>query len=694
MRVHCLFVVPILLFACGRQEPAAAPADVPSRVSLARAATCESLTRAVQDTAVRQMRSQMDAWKGTLPAAGPVATAGAATPQASGPPTSYSTTHLQVAGVDEADFVKNDGARIFVLSGRKLFAATSWPPQDLAVAGKLEIEGWPSTMFLEGNQVVVFSSIWTVPPGGGAGVGGASIAPCPSNGCFSGWSTTKITVVDVSRLSAPAVSSELYLPGYSAGARRVGSSVRLVLGDQIRWPEAIRWWPPYDPSLYQHPDKLVAAIVALEEANEAAIRAAPLESWFPKGERKLPDGTVVDVGYRCTDFYLSNAPERLGLVTIATLDLAHPEAGVSRASIVGEPGVLYATPERLYLASPHWWWWPMAGQREWTYLHAFDIADPAGAAYIGSGAVEGSVGDQFAMDEHDGYLRVATSTSRYSVDPSHPQSFRFEPGSRLSVLAPQPDPHGGSNLALVGAIASLSDGERLMATRFVGDRGYAVTFRYVDPLVTLDLSDPAHPRKVAELTIPGFSTYLEPIDENHLLSIGVELPVDSAGRTQWGKRSLQLSVFDVTDPAKPTRTAQALVGTAWASSEAMWDHHAFNWYRPDRAKPGILAIPFSDWIQAAPGTPWWTSFVSDVRMFSVDAARISPLGSLSMGDVYVQQGSGDWTWWYRPWVRRSVLATDQSGNTFVYAVADAGVRTAPLLHPDAPLATALFPRTP
>jgi len=694
MRVNHLFAVPILLFSCGRQEPVP-PARISERVRLARAASCESLTRSVQDTAVRQMRSQLDGSKGTAPAPGPVPAAAGATPQPSGQPASYSTTNTQVAGVDEADFVKNDGTRIFVLSGRNLFAATSWPPQDLAVAGKLEIEGWPSTMFLEGNQVVVFSSIWTVPPGGSAGAAGATVAACPSHGCFWGWSTTKITVVDVSNLSAPAVASELYLPGYSAGARRVGSSVRLVLGDQVRWPEAIRWWLPYDPSLDQHPDELAAAIVALEDANEAVIRATPLESWFPKGERKLPDGTLIDVGYRCTDFYLSNAPERLGLVTITTLDLAHPEAGVSRASIVGEPGVLYATAERLYLASRHWWWWPMAGQRDWTYLHAFDIADPASAGYIGSGGVEGSVGDQFAMDEHAGYLRVATSTSRYSVDPANPRSFRFEIGSRLSVLAPQPDPDGGNTLALVGGIAPIVGGERLMATRFVGDRGYAVTFRNVDPLVTLDLSDPAHPRKVAELTIPGFSTYLEPIDENHLLSIGVELPLDSAGRIDWSKRSLQLSLFDVTDAAKPIRSAQALVGTAWSWSEAIWDHHAFNWYRPDPAKPGILAIPFSDWNQPAPGTQWWTGFVSDVRMFSVDAAAgISPLGSLSLGDVYVQQGSGDWTWWYRPWVRRSVLATDQAGNAFVYAVSDAGVRAAPLLHLDAPLATALFTRTP
>src|SRR5438445_9226874 len=169
MRVPCLFVPSILRAACHEGGQPAAPVGIQGRVSLARAASCASLTRSVQDTAVRQMRSQMDAWKDASAAATPAVAAGGATPQASGPPASYSTTNTQVAGVDEADFVKNDGTRIFVLSGRNLFTATSWPPQDLAFAGKLAIEGWPSTMFLEGDQVVVFSSTWTVPPGDRAG---------------------------------------------------------------------------------------------------------------------------------------------------------------------------------------------------------------------------------------------------------------------------------------------------------------------------------------------------------------------------------------------------------------------------------------------------------------------------------------------------------------------------------------------
>ena len=669
----------IALVAACSKGPFALPADIQTHVALTRASSCSALSQTIQDTAVREMRSQLDGMGGIAAAGSGLP---AATPAPSAPPASYTTTNTQVEGVDEADFVKNDGTRILVLSGHTLFAAKSWPPQDLSLAGKLEIEGWPSSMFLDGDQVVIFSGVWA-----GTGLDAtctASLLPCP----FAAASTTKITVVDVSDLAAPAVRSEIYLPGFSAGARRVGGSVRLVLSDSVRWPEGVLWWVPYQPAIYQDKSKLAAAIDALEDRNEAVIRSTPVEKWFPLGQRKLDDGTLVDVGYQCTDFYLSNAPEKLGLVTVATLDLAHPEAGVSRASIVGEPGTLYATRDHLYLATPHWWWWRISGQRDYTYIHEFDISG-ASAKYLGSGGVEGLVGDQFAMDEQDGFLRVATTTERFEEDAPH--SFHGIFSTRLSVLAPD----GAGKLSLAGEIAPIVDGERLMAMRFVGGKGYAVTFRSVDPLVTLDLSDPIHPKKVAELTLTGFSTYLEVIDDDHLLAIGEELPLDSGGHVDFNHRAVELSLFDVSDLAKPVRTAQALVGTAYAWSEALWDHHAFNWYRPDPARPGLLAIPFSDWIQPVGAQPWWDNFVSDVRVFSVDpAGSIAAAGSLGMSDVYIQEGSGSWTWFYRPWVRRSVMATDDAGNTFVYAVSDAGVRVAPLLNLASPLGTALFPARP
>ncbi len=678
----------LALLACAKQKAAhpagEVPAPVQKSVALQRAASCQDLTQNVQDAAVRQMRLQLEDQKSNNDWGGPMYAGGGATPSAAGAPSSYSTTNTQVAGVDEADFVKNDGTRIFVLSGTRLFTAKSWPPADLAVAGKLDLEGWPGSMFLDQNQVAVISSIWAQPTGGGSfSPNGGGVC---GFGAMCGWgsTTTKITVVDVSDLSNPKVTSEVYLPGSPQGARRVGSSVRLVLSDNVRWPDQLRWWPDYDPAVYQDKAKLAQAIDTLENTNEALIRATPLSQWFPDGKRKLPDGTVLELGYQCSDFYVANSPERLGLVTIATLDLSHLDRGVGRSSIVGEAGVLYATQAHLYVASRHWWWWASEGQRDWTYVHEFDLSSPDRAGYLGSGGVEGTVGDSFAMDEKKGFLRIATSTSTWTRDPKG--GFHGDAGSRLAVLAPA----AGGVLELVGELPELVKGERLTAMRFLGDRGFAVTFRNVDPLATLDLSDPTHPRKVAELTLPGFSTFLQPIDSTHLLAIGEDVPLDTAGHPDWSKRVVSLSLFDIGDLAQPRRTAQSLIGTSSAYSEALWDHHAFNWYRPDPAKPGLLAIPFSDWKNT---TPWYDGFISDVRVYSVDpAGSIAAVGALGMNELYIQQGSGDWSWFYRPWVRRSVMATDQQGSTFVYAVSDAGLRAAALDHLDTPLATALFPR--
>src|SRR5207248_2846550 len=133
-------------------------------------------------------------------------------------------------------------------------------------------------------------------------------------------------------------------------------------------------------------------------------------------------------------------------------------------------------------------------------------------------------------------------------------------------------------------------------------------------------------------------------------------PPDANGHVDWSKRALQLSLFDVSDLQHPVRTAALSIGTMNAWSEALYDHHAFNWY----GARNLLAIPFSDWLQWGTSSYWYDQFVSDVRIFKVDKGGIAPVGSLGMDDIYIKQGNGQWTYWYEPWVRRSVLATDQA----------------------------------
>jgi len=380
----------------------------------------------------------------------------------------------------------------------------------------------------------------------------------------------------------------------------------------------------------------------------------------------LPDGTRVEVPYRCTDFRRPSGAAALGLLTVATLDLDDVTAPVTRTSIVARADHVYASASALYVANQHWWWWPEEGQEDWTYVHKFDLTQPGEATYVASGAVEGAILNQFSMDESQGYFRVATTRSRRVSDPGF-WGGRLESTNRVAVLAER-----AGRLELVGKTDDLAKGERIFSARFLGDRGFLVTFRQIDPLFVLDLADPSNPHAVGELKVPGVSTYLHPVDANTLLAVGTS-----------ETREVQLSLFDVSDMANPVRRDALTIGSYGGSSEAQYDHKAFNYF-PARK---LLAIPFFDWSSTYGGSDYWTGFTSDLRVYEVGAQSIVPKGSLGMSDLYARGGSGynAWNWRWNPGVRRSVMADD-----FVYAISDAGIRSANVSAMSSPLRTVLF----
>jgi uncharacterized secreted protein with C-terminal beta-propeller domain len=296
--------------------------------------------------------------------------------------------------------------------------------------------------------------------------------------------------------------------------------------------------------------------------------------------------------------------------------------------------------------------------------------------------------DQFSMDEHDGAFRVATTIQRRVPDTMNPMNpwGAIELTNRVSVLAQQ-----GGALELVGESEELAPGERITSSRFAGTVGYVVTFRNVDPLFVFDLSNPARPRKVGELKIPGFSTYIHPLDAGHLLTIGVYQPEpDPSGRVAWQRRRIQLTMFDVTNPGAPRQTHVTLLGSAYGWSEAQSEHKAFNYFRERK----LLAIPFSDYAPAYGGS-YWDYFVSELRVFDVDVVNgITPRGSVDMKELYMKANRYDWSWSYSPWVRRSVMASDAQGNDFVYAISDRGIRAANARALTTPLRDAEFPPPP
>lgn len=683
-----------LISACGTDK-VPPPPGVVNRVALQAfngANACQDLETYLEDTAVMQMRTQLEAERDGVPSWGwwgwfggpergvadsafPSANAagGAAPPQAA--PTDYTTTNNQVAGVDEADFVKNDGTRIFAVSGNTLHAVKSWPADQLAVQGTLELEGYPRELFLDGtDKAVVFSSIYTWYPLSSAG--GVN---CLNLNCgYSYANTVKVTEVDVSDMAHLRVTKETYLPGHYTSARKVGTSVRLVLSDEFNFPPGFKWGPDWQEGLWNDKAALKAAYNKVIAQNETLIRNQTLAEWVPAAKIKV-GAQVTLVPHACDAFRKVNAPTRLGQVSVVTLDLA--ASSIDRTSILAEPGEIYASQANLYVATRHWWWWPAPGQRDTTYVHKFDISQPSAAVYVASGSVDGYIVDQFSMDEAaSGHFRMVTTIQTRVPDTQNPQNWwgTMQTTNRLSVLG-----ENAGYLDVVGQSPDLAEGERVMSSRMIGDKGFVVTFRQVDPLFTFDLSDPTNPRKLGELKVPGFSTYLHPLDANHLLTIGTYIPDPANGQTNWSARALQLAIFDVTDMAHPVQTHTQLVGTAYGWSEAASEHKAFNYFGAKK----LLAIPFADWSPVyTSGNDYWSSFTSDLRVFSVDALTgFTQKGAVSMSDLYSVYQYDNWTYYWQPSVRRSVMADD-----FVYAISDSGIRVANIANLAAPLATARF----
>jgi hypothetical protein len=203
-----------------------------------------------------------------------------------------------------------------------------------------------------------------------------------------------------------------------------------------------------------------------------------------------------------------------------------------------------------------------------------------------SGSVAGRVLNQYSMSEFEGHLRVATTIdAEFFFDPVFGVGEQTDPVNNVYVLG-EAEGEEGTVLATVGSVEDIAPGETIQSARFDGPKGYLVTFEQIDPLFTLDLADPANPAVVGEWQGPGFSTFMVPMGEDHVLAVGQYVPPPGEFGT-WG---VQLSIFDVSDFANPTQLSNVVLGGDRGSySEALWNPKAFTYF----AEEGLVALPLS-----------------------------------------------------------------------------------------------------
>jgi uncharacterized secreted protein with C-terminal beta-propeller domain len=474
---------------------------------------------------------------------------------------SYSETNVQTAGVDEPDIVKTDGQRLIVLSDQRLMVfdvSTDRP----ALLGTLRLEGvWPRDLLFLGDRALVLGE-------GQLGAGASSRLAVPDHGY--GGAVSALVEIDLTDPSAPRVARRLLVDGRYLSARMHDGVARIVVSS---YPTGLDFTYPEGGGLRGERDAL--------ERNREVIRSSTLENWVPYFVVENEAGGVEAEG-SLLDCDTARHPQEfsgLGMLTVLTFDLAEGLTGDVRDGSVGvlaDGETVYASTEALYVATQRWMDWTAIREeraddlREGhvTQIHRFDISGGGPAEYRATGEVPGWLLNQFSMDEFEGHLRVASTDA--------PPDFGGPSESMVTVLADR-----DGVLEQIGQVTGLGIDERIYAVRFMGDLGYVVTFREVDPLYVVDLRDPATPRVAGELKIPGYSAYLHPLGDGLLLGVGQD--ATKRGMT----RGTQMSLFDVSDPTSPERIDQIQI--AGGSSEAEWDHHAFLYWEPE----SLVVLPLS-----------------------------------------------------------------------------------------------------
>ena len=514
--------------------------------------------------------------------------------------TEYSTTNVQVQGVDEPDFVKNDGRYIYILSGERVTIVDAVPADDATIATKITLdipEGqFLQNMFLNNDTLVIFYQDYSPD----YVIQEYDFAPQPVY-----QSKTHAMVLDVSDRENPQVVNDYEISGDYNNARMIGSQVYLVTTSSL-----------YD---YRHP-----VVPLISEAGDVVVR--PAIYYFDNPELSYAFNTVtsIDLGgdaespvnsstylmnpsstmYMSEDniyiayekhmpyyYYQTHTRDRFFEAIMPLLpdnvqdeirdiennnDLNPSEKWDRVSELLQDTynGMSESARNRLFeniQKALSDYDERTARETQTTVIHKISIG-AEGIDYQSRGEVPGRLLNQFSMDESGDRFRVATTSEFYSP-------YR---GSTLYNNVYVLD----ENMEIVGKLEEIARDESIYSARFMGDKLYLVTFQRIDPLFVIDLTED-DPKVLGELKLPGYSNYLHPYDENHVIGIGKETKVNQYGGVE--VLGLKLALFDVSDVRNPKLVDVQDIGGQGTDSEVLYDHKALLF---DRSK-NVLSIPVS-----------------------------------------------------------------------------------------------------
>ncbi|MCW2783093.1 MAG: hypothetical protein JWR35_3542 [Marmoricola sp.] len=469
----------------------------------------------------------------------------AAVPEPDAATSSETGTNTQEAGVDEPDVAKTDGRFVVRMDDRLDVVVTDVSgaaPRDVGHY-TLPKGSWGGQLLLVGHHVLVSTS-----------TGGGIAFPVKTDS-ISGRSPiyprtltqSRLVDLDISDPANPVIVADDTYSGSQISLRQYGDTVRLVTSTPR-------------PSLrFVMPGTNLTTAQATA-ANRAVVRRSTIDDWLPSVTTDGATKPLVD----CQDVMHPQVFSGTETLAVIGYDVGNP-SDRSSVAITAGGGLVYSSDRRLYVATttddappveelsraPR----PTAPPAAViTQIHAFRL-DGTRATYVGSGQLPGIVKDRWSLDEHAGKLRVAVSYAGPSgaVDQNGIEVLSEEDGALVET----------------GALRGLGIDENLQAVRWFDNLAVLVTFRQVDPLYTIDLTDQDHPKALGALKIPGYSGYLHPIGSDLVLGLGTSSSEGAPSRAQ-------AAVFDLSDLAHPVRVSTHEFG-ANTNLSAVDDPRAFTW---------------------------------------------------------------------------------------------------------------------
>lgn len=453
----------------------------------------------------------------------------------------YSKTNTQVQGVDEADIVKTDGTYIYYLTNEKLTIINTENASQMKEMSTIKFDETftPEEIFLNNDKIIVIGKRYEYDKTERKiGIDEDFLYPNYMDKTY-----TSAKLYNVKDKTNPTLERTVEVEGDYLTARMIGSNVYIASNKYMYYA--------YICNTYKS-----------TELNEDDFKPHYLDT--------ATSNETKSINFDCI-YYIPEFEDTNYLNIVAFNITNNQEANVE--SYLGAGEEIYASKENLYVTKTKYDYERKNKTSITTEIYKFNLNN-ANCTFAKAGDVPGSVLNQFSMDECNGYFRIATTDSTSWNSESNTNN--------LYVL--------NENLETIGKIEGLAKGERIYSVRFMGNRAYMVTFVETDPLFVIDLSNPTTPTVLGELKIPGYSKYLHPYDETHLIGIGEDTEVVNYG---YGDRvvtnGMKMAMFDVTDPNNPQELYNVKIGEKGTYSELLYNHKALLFSK----EKNIIAFPIS-----------------------------------------------------------------------------------------------------